>query len=89
MSTMVHTPPENIGVHSCRGLGGKGGGGRGGGGRSLEKVPLREEPERQLDEGTEWVVGHSTETANSSPSTESVVSWAAAPFTESVDFSLS
>ena len=25
MSRMVHTPPENIGVHSCRGLGGKGG----------------------------------------------------------------
>ena len=55
----------------------------------MEKVPLREEPERRLDEGTEWVVGRSTETANSSPSTESVVSWAAAPLTESVDFSLS
>ena len=83
MSRMVHTPPENIGVHSCRGLGGKGGW------RSLEKVPLREEPERWLDEETEWVVGRSTEMANSSPSTESVVSWAAAPLTESVDFSLS
>ena len=77
MSTMVHTPPENIGVHSCRGW------------RSLEKVPLREEPERWLDKETEWVVGRSTEMVNSSPSTESVVSWAAAPLTESVDFSLS
>ena len=71
-----------IGVHSSRGLGG--------GGQTLwEKVPLRVEPERPLDEGTEWVVGRSTETVDSSPSTESMDSWAAAPWTESVDFSLS
>ena len=70
-----------IGVHSCRELGW--------GRRSLEKVPLRVEPERPLDEGTEWVVGHSTEMVDSSPSTESMDSWAAAPWTESVDFSLS
>jgi len=60
-----------------------------GGGRMLEKVPLRVEPERSLDEGTEWVVGRSTETVDSSPSTESMDSLAAAPWTESVDFSLS
>ena len=41
--------------------------------------PLRVEPERPLDEGTEWIVGHLT---------ESMDSWAAAPSTESVDFSL-
>ena len=67
-------------MHSCRGLGGP---------RSFEKVPLRVESERPLDEGTEWVVGCSTETVDSSPSTESMDSWAAAPWTESVDFSLS
>ena len=67
-------------MYSSRGLGG---------GRSLEKVPLRVEPECLLDEGTEWVVGRSTETVDSSPSTESMDSWAAAPWTESVDFSLS
>ena len=67
-----------IGVHSSRGLGGP---------RSLEKVPLRVEPERPLEEGTEWVVGRSTETVDSSPSTESMDFWAAAPWTESVDFS--
>ena len=78
MSTMVHTSPENVGVHSCRGLGGGGGGG----GRLLEKVPLRVELERRLDNGTEWVVGRSMETVNSSPSTESMDSWAAAPGTE-------
>ena len=55
----------------------------------LEKVSLRVEPERLLDEGTEWVVGCSTETMDSSPSTKSMDSWAAAPWTESVDFSLS
>ena len=44
----------------------------------LEKVPLRVEPEHPLDEGTismegtEWVVGFSTETVDSSPSTESM-----------------
>ena len=52
----------------------------------LEKVPLRVEPERLLDEGIGWVVGRSTETVDSSPSTESMDSWAAAPWTESVDF---
>ena len=51
----------------------------------LEKVPLRVEPERPLDKGTGWVVGRSTETVDSSPSTDS---WAAAPWTEPVDFSL-
>ena len=66
-----------IAVHSSRGLGGP---------RSLEEYI---EPERPLDEGTEWVVGCSTETVDSSPSTESMDSWAAAPWTESVDFSLS
>ena len=55
----------------------------------MEKVPLRVEPERPLDKGTEWVVGHSTETVDSSPSTESMDSWAAAPSLESVDSSLS
>ena len=64
-------------MHSCRRLGGGGGGG-GGGRRSLEKVPLRVEPECSLDEGTGWVVGCSTEMVNSSPSTESMDSWAAA-----------
>ena len=68
-----------IGVHSSRGLGGS---------RSLEKVPLRVEPECLLEEGTEWVVGHSTEMVDSSPSTESMDFWAATPWTESVDFSL-
>ena len=67
-----------IGVHSSRGLGGGGG-----------KIVGRVEPEHPLDEGTEWVVGCSTETVDSSPSTESMDSWAAAPWTESVDFSLS
>ena len=38
--------------------------------------PLRVEPEHPLDEGTEWVVGRST---------ESVDSWAVAPSTESMD----
>ena len=70
-------------------VGGGGGGGGGGGQRSLEKVPLRVEPEHPLDEGAEWVVGHSTEMVDSSPSTESMDSWAAAPWTESLDFSLS
>ena len=60
----------------------------GGGQRSLGKVPLRVEPERPLDEGTVWVVGCSTETVDSSPSTESMDSLAAAAWTESVDFSL-
>ena len=69
-------------MHSCRELGG-------GRRRSFEKVPLRVESEHPLDEGTEWVVGHSTETVDSSPSTESMDSWAAAPWTESVDFFLS
>ena len=53
---------------------------------------FRVEPERPLDEGTEWVVGHSTELLDSwavAPSTESMDSCAAAPSTESVDFSLS
>ena len=73
-----------IGVHSSRGLGGEGR-------RSLEKVPLRVEPERPLtiiscpdyfspsaknavwkrdylEEGTDWVVGHLTETVDPSPS---------------------
>ena len=47
------------------------------------------ESEHPLDDWTEWVVGCSTETVDSSPSTESMDSWAAAPWTESVDFSLS
>ena len=55
----------------------------------LEKVPLRIEPECPLDEETKWVVGHSTETVDSSPSTESMDSWAAVLGTESVDLSLS
>ena len=73
-----------IGVHSSRGLGGP---------RSLDKVPLRVEPERPLmiisspdyfslsvknvvwkrdylDEGTDWIVSHSTEMVDPSPSTE-------------------
>ena len=54
----------------------------------MEKVPLRVEPECPLDEGTEWVVGRSSEMVDSSPSTESMDSWAAVPWTESVDFSL-
>ena len=33
---------------------------------SLGKIPLRVEPERPLDEGTEWVVDCSTETVDSS-----------------------
>ena len=53
------------------------------------ETTLRVESECPLDEGTEWVVGCSTETVDSSPSTESMDSWAAAPWTESVDFSLS
>ena len=65
---------RSIDVHSSRGLGRR---------RSLGKVPLRVELE---DEGTKWVVGRSSETVDSSPSTESLDSWAAAP---SVDFSLS
>ena len=69
-----------IGVHSSRGLRER---------RLLGKVPLRVEPERPLDEGTEWVVGHPTEMVDSSPSTESMDSWAAVPWTESVDFCLS
>ena len=48
--------------------------------------PLRVEPECPLDEGTEWVVGHLTEAVDSSPSTELMDSWAAAPWTKSVDF---
>ena len=42
-----------------------------------------------LDEGTDWVVGRLTETVDPSPSIESMDSSAAAPGTESVDFSLS
>ena len=53
----------HIGAHSSRGLGGR---------RSLGKVPLRVEPEHLLDKETEWVVGHSTETVDPSPLTESV-----------------
>ena len=60
-------------MHSSRGLKGR---------RSLGKVPLRVEPEGPLDEGTEWVVGCSTETVDSSPLTESMDSWVAAPGTE-------
>ena len=52
----------------------------------MGKIPLRIEPERPLDEGTEWVVGRSTETVDSSPSTESMDSWAAAPWTEQWTF---
>ena len=40
------------------------------------------EKHAQRDEGTEWVVGHSTESVDSwavAPSTESMDSWAAAP----------
>ena len=82
-----------------------------GGPRSLEKVPLRVEPEHPLtiiscpdyfspsaenavwkrdylDEGTDWVVGRSTETVDPSPSIESMDSWAATPGTESVDLHL-
>ena len=55
----------------------------------MEKVPLRVESERPLNEGTEWVVGRSTEMVDFSPSTESIDSWATVPWTESVDFSLS
>ena len=51
-------------------------------------MPLRVEPEHPLDKGTEWVVGHSTETIDPSPSTESMDSWAAVPWTDSVDFAL-
>ena len=54
----------------------------GGGVMIVDKNTLRIEPERPLDEGTEWVVGHSTETVDSCPSTESMDSWAAAPGTE-------
>ena len=48
----------------------------------MGQIPLRIEPERPLDEGTEWVVGCLTETVDSSTSTESMDSWAAAPWTE-------
>ena len=37
-----------------------------------------------LDEGTDWVAGHLTETVDPSPSIESMDSWAAAPWTELV-----
>ena len=46
--------------------------------------PLRVEAERPLDDGTEWVVGCSTESVDSwavAPSTESMDFWAAAPST--------
>ena len=46
------------------------------------------EAERPLYDGTEWVVGRSTESVDSwavVPSTESMDSWAAAPSTESMD----
>ena len=78
--TNIQAHSTTIGVHSSRGFGGR---------RSLGKVPLRVEPERPLDKGTEWVVGRSTEMVYSSPSTESMDSWPAALWTESVDFSLS
>ena len=42
-----------------------------------------------LDEETNWVVGRSTEMVDPSPLIESMDSSAAAPVTESVDFSLS
>ena len=45
--------------------------------------------QQQVKCNTEWLVGCSTEMVDSSPSTESMDSWAAAPWTESVDFSLS
>ena len=67
-------------MYSCRGSAGR---------RSLEKVPLRVEPEHPLDKRTGWVVGRSTKMVDSSPSTELIDSWAAAPWTEPVDFSLS
>ena len=54
----------------------------------MGKIPLRVEPERPLDEGTEWVVGSLTETVESSLLTEAMESWAATPWTESVDFYL-
>ena len=47
-------------MHSSRGLGG---------GDDRWENTLRIEPECPLDEGTEWVVGRSTETVDSSPST--------------------
>ena len=65
---------QAIGVHNSRGFGG--------GATIVGKNTLRIEPERLLDEGTEWVVGCSTEMVDSSPSTESMDSWAAAPGTE-------
>ena len=68
----------------CTAVEGWGRGGR----RSLEKVPLRVEPEFPFDEGTECVVVGLTETVDSSPSTESMDSWAVVPWIESVDFSL-
>ena len=46
------------------------------------KNTLRIEHGRPLDEGAEWVVGRSTEMVDSSPSTESMDSSAAAPGTE-------
>ena len=48
----------------------------------MENVPIRVEPECLLDEGAEWVVGCSTKTVDSSPSTESMDSWAATPSTD-------
>ena len=44
----------------------------------------RVEAKRPLDDGTEWVVGRSTESVDSwavAPSTELMDSWAAAPST--------
>ena len=52
----------------------------------MGKVPIRVEPEHPVDEGTERVVGRSTKTVDSSPSTESMDSWAAAPWTEQWTF---
>ena len=71
-------------MHSCRALGGGGGEDRCKKYHSEQNLNVC-----RLDEGTEWVVGCSTETVDSSPSTESMDSWATAPSTESVDFSLS
>ena len=55
----------------------------GGGEVCWKKVEL----ECPLDEETEWVVGCSTETVDSSPSTESMDSWTVVPWTESVESS--
>ena len=76
---------EREGDLACTAVEGWGRGGR----RLLEKVPLRVEPECPLDEGTECIVVGSTGTVDSSPSTESMDSWAVVPWIESVDFSLS